>query len=337
MQITRLLLEGLTSDYVWIGVTASVGMTADGVYHYCQWSNYGDIFTVAFDPEAGTLGEPQPVPSQSPRPRLSPFWSPDGSYLGYWRKNDPTLPPVLELQEVATGEERQIELSGGEPEGTQGEVGKASWLADGRILMTRLSGDDVQIVLADPASGNVRHLLDSYGPKIAGPDRSFFYADNRGSMSYVVRHRLDTLLLDSIYATPNRIDHLALSPDSLSMTVMEHLGADQDGGAALHLLNLEEGAQRLLWQTEKGTSFSRACAVNWLHDNRTLLVAVTYRDISGQQLYLLDAQTGARRALGEMRRGRSEAMRSIHMHPTEDKFVFGIWQEITHIWALENY
>ena len=337
VQATRLLLEGLTPDYALVGVTSTIGMTDNGIYHYSQWSNYGDIFTVEFDPVAGILEEPEPIPSQNSRPRLSPFWSPNGDALGYWRKNDPALPPVLEILDISTGEERQVTIQGGEPQGTQGEVGNASWLPDNRILMTQLNGNDVQIVLTDPTTGDVQHLLDSFGPKIAGPDGSVLYADNRGRMSYVVRRQLDTLLLDSIYATPNRIDHLALSPDAMWLTIMENLRSDVNSDAALQRLELATGAVELLWQTGKGTSFSPACAVNWLHDNRTLLVSVTYRDISGQQLYLLDTQTGARRTLGEMRRGRSEAMRSIRIHPSEDKIVFGIWQEITHVWALENY
>ena len=336
VQNTELLLEGLTTDFI------TIGLTDEGTYYYVQTSYVGNISTIEFDADFGTFTRPQPVPSENPQPRFSSFWSPDASKLAYFRIH-PLKPKVhyLEIRDMASGEETILDIDGEHIEGPLGTEGGACWSPDGtQLLLQRweMQNDQSEIILVDSQTGGYKKVANGFNPKVFGKKDIVYYIGTDSIHLSIIEQNLITGDTNIIYSTTeNAVNNLALSPDGRHLAFTQGVKEYPEKNNKLMLLSLESRTLISLWECDTGHYFIASSGLNWLHDNRRLLIAVADVKNSRQQLYLFDIETGLKQTLGDPVHGERNFMHTIRIHPTKNSFVFGIWQITSNIWALENY
>ncbi|MBP1768325.1 MAG: translocation protein TolB, partial [Candidatus Aminicenantes bacterium] len=90
-----------------------VRLAPDGRLYYVLTETIMDIYTAAIDPDTGKVqGQPTMVPTRYSGANAMADWSPDGTRLAYLTNpgglSGPNWPAVISIQDVRTGEERQL-------------------------------------------------------------------------------------------------------------------------------------------------------------------------------------------------------------------------------------
>jgi Tol biopolymer transport system component len=323
---TELLIERIAEE-VW-----TIGMTDEGAYYYMQTGFAGNLFSVEFDPETSTLGDPETIATGDPTPRVSPFWSPGGQELGYFR-TDPGGETKIEIRDMDTGHERIVDIQVTNIEGIHASGANARWRNKKQELLVTYDEDEyTQIGLADLSTGEVQFITRGWFPKdFDGSDKMYCISDGD-----ILEVDINTGQKTSIFqADFGQITALKVSPDGQMLAFLKQNATDlrqQD----LHVYWPSDGSIRT-FIAPQGGEYMAIGGLNWLHDGGRLLVAVLDEESLNQQLYILDSRSGEHTKLGQPISRSSQFMQSIRIHPLRNLLVFGMSEEMKNIWALENF
>jgi len=125
-----------------------------------------------------------------------------------------------------------------------------------------------------------------------------------------------------IRRSTNRFNKLLLSPDGLRLAYVET--------NALSITATGDGATKTVWELASG----KASVLDWLPDNRRVLVTVT--DEKGtQQLRLVDTETKSDRPFGSPL-GSNDNIQHLSVHPDGKHIAFSRGSVIEEVWMMKN-
>ncbi len=330
---TELVKEGLTPEYF------PVGLTDEGTFYYLQSSNIGDIFTCDLDIVSRNLEPSMRVMSDNPQSRFSPFWSPDGLKLTYFRAHDAFLGyhdiVILDLQ---SGNEQTLSFELSQIERRFAREHNGGWSPDGdKLIFSYWDFHSPQVILVDPITEEYEDIQVNSWEKTSGKKGEIYYINVDTTRStvekFIPANGEKTIIYTSTYLY---VDHLSVSNkgDKLAFVVRTSLSAH--GSDHLKIVDLENGITNELVSFNGRNRISDFAGLNWLHNDKEILLSVTTKEQSIQQLYSADVNTGTLVPIGDAIKGEDNYMRAIRLHPTENKLCFGRLRMVKNIWSLEN-
>ncbi len=137
--------------------------------------------------------------------------------------------------------------------------------------------------------------------------------------------------------------NLALSPDGAQLAYFEALPSDEvpsdwnrrDYRRRLVVMSIEEASTRTLWSSPKEWVFSSDVGLNWTPDGKHVLLATYTHEGEKQQLYLVNVESGERKAIGPVMQGENQ-IKDVAVHPNGRTLSFVRGQNVPEIWAIEN-
>ena len=128
---------------------------------------------------------------------------------------------------------------------------------------------------------------------------------------------------------------LALSPDGAQLAYFK-------GGpilSRLFVMSLKDASTRTLWSSPEEGGFSRDVGIEWMPDGKHLLLATYDPEGEKQQLYLVNVESGERKAIGPAMPGNNQ-IQDVAVHPNGTRISFSRGQNlrglISEVWAIEN-
>jgi Tol biopolymer transport system component len=250
-----------------------VRLAPNGALYFVLTEAIVDIYTAAIDPDTGKVqGQPTAVPTRYSGANFMPDWSPDGTRLAYKTNpggvSGPGAPAVISIQDVRTGEERQVT-----PKiGSIGPNDGPRWAPDGRsVLVIGESGQETAIYNVDVSNGATSPLV--IIPKFqytlhavwSADGKSLFYP--QGNPTRILRRDLDTGKDTELASIPGPagIPLIAASPDGKWLAFTSREEGEQK--IRLKIVFSVGGEVRELFQTmDKGFFLD----LNWTADSRFL-------------------------------------------------------------------
>ncbi|MGQ9427278.1 Tol-Pal system beta propeller repeat protein TolB [Gilvimarinus sp. F26214L] len=193
--------------------------------------------------------------SRPGEPLLSPSWSPDGRYLAY--VSFETTRPAIYIQEVATGERRQVT-------DFKGLNGAPAWSPDSQKLALTLSKDgNPEIYTLDINTRELRRVTNHYAidhePSWTADGKAILFTSNRGAKPQIYQVTLAS-------GRPERLTFVGpynakpvVSPDGSGFVFIHR---DERGNDHIALQEFETGNIRVLTQTQVGLDESPTVAPN---------------------------------------------------------------------------
>jgi Tol biopolymer transport system component len=250
-----------------------VRLAPNGGLYYVLSETIVDIYTAAIDPDTGKIqGQPKLVPTRYSGANAMADWSPDGTRLAYLTNaggfSGANWPAVISVQDVRTGEERQVTPKIGSINHNDGP----RWAPDSRsVLVIGETGQETAIYKVDVTSGASNPLV--IIPKFqytlhavwSADGKSLFYP--QGNPTRILRHDLDTGK-DTELATmtgPAGIPFVVASPDGKWLAFTSQEADEQE--IRLKIVPSAGGEVRELFKT-MGKGF--ILDLNWTADSRFL-------------------------------------------------------------------
>jgi Tol biopolymer transport system component len=298
------------------------------------------VFVADVDFTAGTLQAPKLVSLRHDGKNRFPRWSRDGSQLAYASLRSAGWPPsgALVFQDPSTGQEKDVDvvaLNFRFPPLWSPDLSKLVGLANvpGRGNQARAlyevdarTGQRSILIDHDAESGiytkDGKHLI--YRRHIwtgTNAGCQFVERDLRSGQERVILHRENNGWGKPLTLSPNGA-LLAYSEQAYSPTRQER--------TELLITSRTDGSTRAVWEHPTGS----AGVVDWLPDNRRLLVSTRDKDDT-QQLRIVDIETKSDRPFGPSLR-RNDHIEQISVHPDGKRIAFsrgGIREEI---WTMKN-
>jgi Tol biopolymer transport system component len=302
----------IRSDSGWL---APLGIANGGTLFY-ETAIGGTEFTMAsFDFAAGKLlTQREEVSVRNVGLNSQPDWSWDGKYLVYVTPREHPRSLYLNIQEVATGNVREVQ-----PALSYFQMPR--WAPDGRSFLVR--GSDLKgragTFRVDAQTGAAEMVIAGGEPRFpvwAGDGRRIYYLQ-KGSSGPLVERDLASGLEREIASGLNAVNlSLSVSPDGKSIAFLTRKGTNQFG---VVVLSLAGGAARELATVEQ--PYGRFLA--WAPDGQSLFTGPHRITLTGQ---VTKPDFGSRPSGG------------VRIQPGGNKMVFldnnGPKFEV---WALENF
>jgi Tol biopolymer transport system component len=151
----------------------------------------------------------------------------------------------------------------------------------------------------------------------------------------IVRHNLETGVERVLRGRTRYTYRLAVSPDGSQLAYFEGDSRSEEGWHSdLIVMSLKDGSTRTLWSGTKDRYFSRRPGLEWMPDDKHLLLAISSDE--GQQLYLVDVNSGEQQPVGPATKG-NERIQYISIHPNGKTIAFSRGGSAREIWAMENF
>lgn len=318
-----------------------LGFANDGSFYFSSVTPRVNVFVAAVDFDAGTMESARLVSLRHDGKNRNVRWSADGSQLGYVSVRSADWPPsgALVIHDLASGEERETAVS------ALNFFSSPHWSPD----LTRLAGpakvpgrgDNARaLYLVDAKNGKRSMFIDRdiSCPNYTRDGRYLIYLhhDWKGaeSASQVIERDLQSeservVVRSKEYFGFN--DGLVLSPDG---TTLAHFhkpySPTEEHETTLFVTARDSGKMRTVWQVDRG----EASVLDWLPDNRRLLVSVT--DQKGtQQLHLVDVTSNEARPFGSVLRG-EERLQQVSVHPDGKRIAFSRGGLLKALWTMRN-
>lgn len=344
----------------------SMGFTDDGTLYYGSGRPTENIFVVDLDLDTGTWEtEPQLVSTrfEGASRNTQPFWSPDGTRLAYWsgRGDSENENPLLVVRDMESGAEQELNQAGNFFSRWSGHASGLQWSPDGTSILVNVRTEK---------SGRVLHLVDvntgRLTPILIGKTPSFmvFLPDWQEVIfiknwvwleeEFRGRNLRHQIVLRNIESGSERVLreqselawNLALSPDGAQLAYFDGGQGNADGldeadrdryfqRRHLVVMSLEDASTRTLWSSPKEGRFSSDVGLEWMPDGKHLLLATYDPEGEKQQLYLVNVESGERKAIGPVMQGENQ-IKDVAVHPNGRTSSFSRGQNVREVWAIEN-
>ncbi|MBI3666506.1 MAG: PD40 domain-containing protein [Acidobacteria bacterium] len=265
-----------------LGWISPLGFTRSGAFYYGVAVGTKDIYTVAFDPQAGkVVGEPARGSQRFMGTNVSPDWSRDGSLVYLSRRgergsNGPG-PQFLCITSMGTLEQRELPLRPGYFQGPR-------WSPDGKSIL--LAGRDEKgrpsLFLVDAQTGALKTLIreDGVVKGVWSPDGKTVYwlrdghldpVRKSGQLMQILVRDLDTGADRELFrkgaSTPvgdGLVNSPAVSPNGQTLAFIV-----REGEARLMLVPTSGGAAREIFRGKDLNGFD---GLAWTADGRQILM-----------------------------------------------------------------
>ena len=154
-------------------------------------------------------------------------------------------------------------------------------------------------------------------------------------ISQIVLHNIESGRERILHELTRYTDHLALSPDGAQLAYFE---AGKEGPPrfdVLVLMSVKDASTQTLWAAPKEWRFSSDVGLNWMPDGKHVLLATYTPEGEKQQLYLVNVESGERKAIGPVMPGENQ-IQYVVVHPNRTTLAFSRGQIVREIWAIEN-
>jgi Tol biopolymer transport system component len=316
----------------------ALGLTRSGSLYYSVRTAVNDIFVAKLDPATGKVASRGVPVSQRHAGRYGyAVWSPDGRRLASIARlsNKPgpfQIGPfqVIALQDVATGEERDLKAS-------VPNFFNVDWTPDGQwLLASGLSSDKRWgIFKIDPQTGEAAPLVTSEAP-LAFPELSrdggtLYYGDSASGKRKIMA--LDTSSGNKRVVLEGEHDYhlhewFALSPGG------ESIAFQMDNGtkARVVIAPAKGGEARILRETKE--DLLQTWGFTWSPDGRYVLFVERPDVKSPYELWRIPAPGGQPEKIGLA----AEGLHAPRVHPDGTRITYSsgnFWG--SEIWVLENF
>jgi Tol biopolymer transport system component len=335
-----------------IGSIEPMGFARDGKFYYGIGGWAHDVHTQDVDLEGGKLLEAPELAVQSfIGSNGMPAWSPDGENLAYISQRIPAASSVksfaLCIRSSKSGQERVLfpdldwfQWPRWSPDGRAlMAVGSDRSNHLGEFMIDALTGAVSPALLAEKDNYQVANLVEW-----SHDGRSIYYVRNdwKGQTSEIILRSLETKQERKIagFTGKNRFFTLLLmSPDgrSLSTLVLD----ENQKTKVLAVIPSEGGELRELLELKGKEGFAGPRGFAWGPDSRKILFVKFIKMIENEQpnqgrneLWLLAADTGERRKLGDLLNGPGV---EISLHPDGRRLVFSTAVYKSEVWVMENF
>ena len=315
------------------------GCTHDGTLYWLTTTPRANVFLAEADFAAGTLGPPSQVSLRFDGRSRHPRWSADGSELTYVSRQFPGAQDATHvIRETASGKEREVRI----PALAYGASPK--WSSDYRTLYApaMLEGKDSGALYSFDAQTGQPTLIakDQVGlPNLSPEGRHLVYLRRNASGTNVVREITERDLKSGQERVLRRSHHIpvgpnpVLSPDGSQVAHLESDGTN----LFLQIVKRADGATKSVWDTvtwDEAARRRRAAILDWLPDNRQVLIAIEPGQDT-QQLRLVDTAAKGDRPFGPALRS-DDRILQLSIHPDGKRVAFSRDGQRREIWTMKN-
>ena len=331
----------------------SMGFTDDGTLYYGTERTTRNIFVVDLDFDAGTWeAEPQRVSTRFEGASVNArsFWSPDGSRLAYWSRRGSGL--LLVVRDMESGAEQDFEISNARwrswpqwsPDGTSILVGTHSEGNEGGLLLIDVNTGRLTPILTEKM--NFFPVFLPHGQEIIFMRYFSLNFSLSPNSDPALRHQFVLRHLESgservLREQKEFAHHLAISPDGAQLAYFNAVDGQRYPLRHLVVMSLKDASTRTLWSAPKEGSFSQGpsgVGLNWMPDGKHLLLATREWDgeEAKEQLYLVNVESGERKAIGPVMQGEDQFLQRVDVHPNGRTISFSRGHNVNEVWAIEN-
>ena len=327
----RMITEGIGRGY------SPLGFTARGDFYFHKIRPESNIYLAELDAASARLGKARRVFSAVDGTNFTPLWSPDGRTLAFLSRRGQEGETMLVFHDAASGTNREV------PPQLAAQYGRQEsprWTADGASILLETRGDVCHCLRRiNVQTGEVEAEIKGVYRRVASAPNGLFAVkgDDRHPEGRGIVYYDWTTGKESVVARPGgSMFHLTASRDGEHLAFIRSPNqSDEYLEQELIVMNPKIGESRTLWTGSEAESFSQDVSMDWLPDNRTLLLGRFKRPERTYQLYLVDSVTGERRALGPLMT-EQDHVRHVRVSPDGTQIAFSKGDVAGEIWTIGN-
>ncbi len=325
-----LIYDGISGSY------KSLRFTNEGNLIFLSGTGYSSIFQSTINPDKGTIENAISITVDC----SVPFWSPDGSKLGYIGKKGEDGNNVVIIRDLNTGKEKELKLRLKNLEQASG-WGWAwpQWSLDGESLLLDYEKKEggKELVLVNIETENKKYIKGTSWP-IFGPENTILFVDILGNK--IIKKNISSGKEEVLFERDKQIYHLSISEDKTTLAF--YVGEMGTGGTQqeLYSMPINSSKPKMLWKATKEQFFTWHGGLNFFPDGKTLLLSLSTKNIEkqgekSQQLFTININTLEKKPLGKERTDPNDFFEHVRLSPDGKKIAFSKIRTSGNIWSLE--